>query len=158
MAKLTRRDERRLEFTGNLVRMYMAVITFVFWILCGVNAERQYAKIIRAGGVPEIPRAATYGTITGIYLPLFAAIAAYIWATRPVRKRNAAPHGFAMALFRDLFTIGVVTVLLWIPVLMYGLNEHIKTVNTYRSRIFEKMRLKTPAELATYVERNRLSE
>jgi len=131
MTKLTRRDERRLEFTGNLVRMYMAVVTFVFWGLCVLNAERQYGKIAQGSGVPEIPRPATYGTIVGIYLPLFAAMAAYIWATRPVRRRNAAPHGFAMALFRDLFTIGVVTVLLGIPVLMYGLNQHLQVVNTY---------------------------
>ena len=34
----------------------------------------------------------------------------------------------------------------------------VKTVNTYRSRIFEKMSVKTPAELATYVERHHLSD
>jgi hypothetical protein len=130
MAKLTRRDERRLELTGNLVRMYMAVITFLFPILCVLNANRQYGKV--PAEIPhEIPPPATYGTIVGIYMPLFAAIAAYIWATRPVRKRNPAPHGFMMALFRDFFTFAVVTVLLLIPVLMYGLDEKIQTVNTY---------------------------
>ena len=34
----------------------------------------------------------------------------------------------------------------------------VKTVGTYRARIFEKMRLKSPAELAGYVVRNRLSD
>jgi hypothetical protein len=131
MAKLTRRQERRLEITGNVVRMFIAVITFVFPLLCVMKANDHYVDIVRSAGVPEIPRAATYGTILGIYLPLFAAVAAYVWATRPVRKRNAAPHGFAMALFRDFFTILVVTVLLFIPVLMYGLDERIQTVNTY---------------------------
>lgn len=34
----------------------------------------------------------------------------------------------------------------------------VKTVSTYRARIFEKMRLKSPAELAAYVVRNRLAD
>jgi two-component system invasion response regulator UvrY len=34
----------------------------------------------------------------------------------------------------------------------------VKTVSTYRARIFEKMRVKSPAELAAYVVRNRLSD
>ena len=34
----------------------------------------------------------------------------------------------------------------------------VKTVSTYRARIFEKMRMKSPAELAAYVVRNRLSD
>lgn len=34
----------------------------------------------------------------------------------------------------------------------------VKTIATYRARIFEKMQLKSPAELATYVVRNRLSD
>lgn len=33
-----------------------------------------------------------------------------------------------------------------------------KTVSTYRARIFEKMRMHSPAELAAYVVRNRLSD
>ncbi|HEV7588588.1 MAG TPA: hypothetical protein VGO40_10770 [Longimicrobium sp.] len=130
MNRLTRKQQRRLEVTGNGVRMYLAAITFVFPLLCVLYANRQYDKI-PAEIPPEIPPPATYGTIVGIYMPLFAAIAAYIWATRPIRRRNAAPHGFAMALFRDLFTIVVVTVLLSIPVLMYRVDEHIQTVNTY---------------------------
>ena len=38
------------------------------------------------------------------------------------------------------------------------LGLSVKTVSTYRARIFEKMRMKSPAELAAYVVRNRLSE
>jgi DNA-binding NarL/FixJ family response regulator len=34
----------------------------------------------------------------------------------------------------------------------------VKTVSTYRARIFQKMGMKSPAELATYVARNRLSD
>ena len=34
----------------------------------------------------------------------------------------------------------------------------VKTVSTYRARIFEKMHMQSPAELAGYVVRNRLSE
>ena len=33
-----------------------------------------------------------------------------------------------------------------------------KTISTYRARIFEKMRMRSPAELAAYVVRNRLSD
>ena len=33
----------------------------------------------------------------------------------------------------------------------------VKTVSTYRARIYEKMRLRSPAELAAYVVRNGLS-
>lgn len=130
MKRLTRKQQWWLEVTGNGVRMIMAVITFVFAILCVLAVNRQYAKI-PLEIPPEIPRPATYGTIVGIYMPLFAAIAAYLWATRPVRRRNLAPHGFAMALFRDLFTVGVVSTLLYIPVLMYQQNEKIQNVNTY---------------------------
>jgi DNA-binding NarL/FixJ family response regulator len=39
-----------------------------------------------------------------------------------------------------------------------ALTLSVKTVNTYRARIFEKMHMKSPAELAAYVVRNRLSE
>jgi two-component system invasion response regulator UvrY len=38
------------------------------------------------------------------------------------------------------------------------LSLSVKTIATYRARIFEKMQLRSPAELATYVIRNRLSE
>ena len=34
----------------------------------------------------------------------------------------------------------------------------VKTISTYRARIFEKMHMKSPAELAAYVVRNRLSD
>jgi two-component system invasion response regulator UvrY len=34
----------------------------------------------------------------------------------------------------------------------------VKTVSTYRARIFEKMRMRSPAELAAYVVRNQLSD
>lgn len=37
------------------------------------------------------------------------------------------------------------------------LSLSVKTIGTYRSRIFLKMQMKTPAELAAYVVRNRLS-
>jgi hypothetical protein len=131
MPNLTRREQRRLEVTGNVVRMYVACITFVFPILCVVNANRHYTRIAQAGGIPEIPPAATYGTIMGIYLPLFAGVAAYVWATRAFPKRQAAPHGYAMALFRDAFTVVVVTVVLYLPVLLYALPRRtIQDVNT----------------------------
>ncbi|MFL5383678.1 MAG: hypothetical protein ACJ8GN_14255 [Longimicrobiaceae bacterium] len=129
MAKLTRREQRRLEVTGNLVRMYVAVITFVFPILCVMKANAQYDKIDDGEGLAEIPRASTYGNIMGIYLPLFAAVAAYVWATRAFPKRQAAPHGYAMALFRDAFTVVVVTTVLYVPVLLYGLEKKIQEVN-----------------------------
>jgi len=38
------------------------------------------------------------------------------------------------------------------------LSLSVKTISTYRSRIFEKMQMKTPAELAAYVVRNRLTD
>jgi len=122
MPKLTRREQRRLEVTGNLVRMYVATITFVFPILCVMKAKDRYDRIDPSGVPPEIPPASTYGTIMGIYLPLFAAVAAYVWATRAFPKRQAAPHGYAMALFRDGFTFVVVTTLLYLPVLLFGLS------------------------------------
>jgi len=131
MTKLTRREQRRLEVTGNVVRMYVACITFLFLILCFRNANWHYAKIDRTGAPPEIPQAATYGTIVGIYLPLFAAVAAYVWATRAFPKRHAAPHGYAMALFRDAFTVVVLTTVLYVPVHLYGLGDRtIQDVNT----------------------------
>ena len=37
-----------------------------------------------------------------------------------------------------------------------GLALSVKTIGTYRARIFEKMQVKSPAELAAYVVRNRL--
>jgi hypothetical protein len=121
MPRLTAKEKRRLTLTGNLVRMYVATITFVFPVLCVVLANEHYRKIEAARVPPEIPRAATYGTITGIYLPLFAATAAYVWATRASAPRSLAPHGFGMALFRDVFTVGVITTLLYVPVHLYAL-------------------------------------
>jgi DNA-binding NarL/FixJ family response regulator len=38
------------------------------------------------------------------------------------------------------------------------LSLNVKTISTYRTRIFEKMQMNTAAELAAYVVRNRLSE
>jgi DNA-binding NarL/FixJ family response regulator len=38
------------------------------------------------------------------------------------------------------------------------LSLSVKTISTYRARIFEKMHMKSPAELAAYVVRNRLSD
>jgi two-component system, NarL family, invasion response regulator UvrY len=38
------------------------------------------------------------------------------------------------------------------------LSLSVKTISTYRSRIFEKMHMKSAAELATYVVRNRLAD
>jgi DNA-binding NarL/FixJ family response regulator len=38
------------------------------------------------------------------------------------------------------------------------LSLSIKTIGTYRSRIFEKMKMKSPAELAAYVVRNQLAD
>ena len=38
------------------------------------------------------------------------------------------------------------------------LSLSVKTIGTYRARIFEKMQMKSPAELAAYAVRNRLSE
>jgi DNA-binding NarL/FixJ family response regulator len=38
------------------------------------------------------------------------------------------------------------------------LKLSVKTIGTYRSRIFEKMKMKSPAELAAYVVRNKLSD
>jgi two-component system invasion response regulator UvrY len=38
------------------------------------------------------------------------------------------------------------------------LSLSVKTIGTYRARIFEKMQMKSPAELAAYAVRNRLSD
>lgn len=120
MPRLTRKETRRLQWTANLVRMYVATITFVFPVLCFVMANAHYGKI-EPGDPVEIPPAATYATITGIYLPMFAVVAAYVWATRAAGPRNLAPHGFGMALFRDAFTVLVLTVLLYVPVHLYAM-------------------------------------
>jgi hypothetical protein len=130
MAKLTRKDRRVLELTGNGVRMYVALISFVFPLWAAVKASQQYRLIDLAGREPEVARAATYGTIVGIYMPMFAAVAAYIWATRAYPAREMAPHGFGMALFRDLFTVLVLTALLYLPVGLYGSYTHISGVHT----------------------------
>ncbi|HEU4561498.1 MAG TPA: hypothetical protein VFS20_26830 [Longimicrobium sp.] len=130
MAKLTRKQRRLLEFTGNLARMYIALATVAFALWALSNAQHQYRQLEILGLEPDIPRAATYGTIAGIYMPLFAAAAAYIWATRAFPEREVAPHGFAMALFRDLFTLLVISVLLYLPVGLYGSHQRIQTVNT----------------------------
>lgn len=121
MPRLTRKETRRLQLTANLVRMYVATITFVFAVLCFVKANAHYRDIEAFKVPPEIPRAATYATITGIYLPMFAVVAAYVWATRGTGPRNLAPHGFGMALFRDAFTLLVLTVLLYVPVHLYAM-------------------------------------
>lgn len=121
MPRLTRKETRRLQSSANLVRMYVATLTFVFAVLCFPLANAHYRKIEAAGVPPEIPRAATYATIVGIYMPMFAAVAAYVWATRSAGPRNLAPHGFGMALFRDAFTLLVLTVLLGVPVYLYAI-------------------------------------
>lgn len=130
MANLTRRERRWLTFTGNAVRMYVAVITFVFALQAVKKANVQYHEVEKSIDHPPIPRAATYGTIVGIYLPMFAAVSAYLWATRAYPEREQAPHGFGMALFRDLYTFLVVTVLLYLPAALYGAKMTIQSVNT----------------------------
>lgn len=131
MARLTPGEKRLLRRTGDAVRMYLACLTFAAPVLCVVFANQKYDRIRLTGVAPEIPQAATYGTITGIYLPIFAAVAAYVWATRAFPARSPAPHGFAMAMFRDAFTILVASVVLLIPVLLYHQrSEKIEAVNT----------------------------
>ncbi|HYJ78550.1 MAG TPA: hypothetical protein VEW03_03015, partial [Longimicrobiaceae bacterium] len=131
MPALTSREKRLLRRTGNAVRMYLACLTFAAPLLAVALANGSYRKVEAAGVPPEIPRGATYGTITGIYLPIFAAVAAYVWATRAFPARSPAPHGFAMALFRDIFTVVVVSVMLLLPPLLYALEWKLQTVNTY---------------------------
>jgi hypothetical protein len=130
MPKLTKKQERTLQRTGDLVRMYIAVLTVVMPLLCVWNALDEYRAVEAVGGIPEIPRASTYGTITGIYLPLFLASGAYIWAVAAGKTWPLAPRGYRMALFRDGFTVLVTTVILAIPVLLYiDKGSSIKDVN-----------------------------
>jgi len=130
MARLTRKETRLLQRTSDLVRMYVALLTFVAPFLCVAYANGHYRKLAAAKVPPEIPRMATYGTITGIYLPLFAAVAAYVWATRAGPSRSLAPRGFAMALFRDAFTVLVVSVILLLPAGLYSVRVEIQSLNT----------------------------
>jgi hypothetical protein len=131
MPRLTRKEEKLLRRTADGVRMYVALLTFVAPLLCVAAAARKYAAVDRALGTPEIPPMATWGNITGIYLPLFAAVGAYVWATRATPARNLAPNGFAMALFRDAFTVVVLTVVLLIPWGLYRWGASIHAVNAY---------------------------
>jgi hypothetical protein len=131
MARLTRKEERLLRRTADVVRMYVACLTFVAPLLCVAAAARKYAVVDRALGSPEIPPMATWGNITGIYLPLFAAVGAYVWATRAAPDRNLAPNGYAMALFRDVFTVVVLTVVLLVPWVLYRWGASIQSVNAY---------------------------
>lgn len=130
MQKLTKRQERTLQRTSDLVRMYVALLTLVMPLLCVWNALDEYQAVEAVGGIPEIPRSSTYGTITGIYLPLFLAAGAYIWAVAAGKSWPLAPRGYRMALFRDGFTVLVMTVVLIIPVLLYADDgSSIKEVN-----------------------------
>ena len=131
MPRLTRKEEKLLRRTADGVRMYVAVLTFVAPLLCVAAAAHKYTLAGRADGEPEIPPMATWGNITGIYLPLFAAVGAYVWATRAAPERSLAPNGVAMALFRDAFTVVVLTVVLLIPWGLYRWGASIHAVNAY---------------------------
>ena len=131
MTRLTRKQERLLRRTADAVRMYVACLTFVAPLLCVLAARNRYRMQARADGLPEIEPIATWGNITGIYLPLFAVVGAYVWATRAAPSRNLAPNGFAMALFRDVFTCAVLTVVLLIPFALYQWGDSIQSVNPY---------------------------
>lgn len=134
MPRLTRKEEKLLRRTADAVRMYVACLTFAGLLLCVWAALRKYAMVAAASdhrAVPEIPPMATWGNITGIYLPLFAAVGAYVWATRATPARNLAPNGFAMALFRDAFTMAVLTVVLLVPPALYAWGGSLRDVNAY---------------------------
>lgn len=131
MAKLTRKQERLLRRTGDGVRMYVACLTFVAPLLCVLAAARKYQAVAAASASPEIPPMSTWGNITGIYLPLFAVVGAYVWATRAAPARSLAPNGFTMAVFRDAFTVVVMTVVLLIPWMLYRSGSSLQAVNAY---------------------------
>lgn len=131
MPRLTRKQERLLRRTADGVRMYVALLTFVAPVMCVLAARAKYAAQAAADGIPEIDPVATWGNITGIYLPLFAVVGAYVWATRPAAERDPAPNGFAMALFRDAFTLLVTTVVLLVPWMLYRGGRSIHQVNPY---------------------------
>lgn len=131
MPRLTRKEEKLLRRTADGVRMYVAVLTFVAPWMCVAAAVRKYAAVDRALAAAEIPPMATWGNIAGIYLPLFAAVGAYVWATRAAPTRNLAPNGFTMALFRDAFTVVVLTVVLLVPWVLYRWGPSIHSVNAY---------------------------
>jgi hypothetical protein len=131
MARLTRKEERLLRRTADVVRMYVACLTVAAPVMCVLAAQTKYGARARAGVPPGIDPLATWGNIAGIYLPLFAVVGAYVWATRPAPDREPAPNGFAMALFRDAFTMGVLTLVLLVPWGMYRFGSSIQGVNTY---------------------------
>jgi hypothetical protein len=129
---LTRREKTLLRRSANIVRMYVACMTFLAAVLSFLIVIVKYDETEKVNQTPvEIPLTATLGTISGIYLPIFAAVAAYVWATRAFPEREAAPHGFAMALFRDVFTLLVVTVVLVLPPYLYLAPGKILKVNTF---------------------------
>jgi hypothetical protein len=131
MTRLTRKEERWLRWSATLVRMYIATLTIVAPYLCFKAAGYKYGLIAQVGRDPEIPEIATWGNIIGIYLPLWAVVAAYVWATRPAPDRNLAPNGFAMGLFRDMLTVVVLTVLLLVPYGWYGQNGTLQSAHGY---------------------------
>jgi hypothetical protein len=131
MPRLTRKEERLLRRTANIVRMYIASMTVVAALMCVWAARTKYAAQRMGTGIPEIEPLATWGNIIGIYLPLFAVVGAYVWGTRPSAERDPAPNGFAMALFRDAFTMAVLTVMLLLPWMLYRWGETLEGVNTY---------------------------
>jgi hypothetical protein len=131
MAKLTRKQERLLRRTADGVRMYVACLTVAAPLMCVFAAAGKYAAMAAAHGTPEIPPMSTWGNIAGIYLPMFAAVGAYVWATRAAPVRSLAPNGFAMALFRDAFTVVVMTVVLLIPWMLYRSRSTLQSVNAY---------------------------
>jgi hypothetical protein len=131
MDRLTRKEEVRLRRTADRVRMYVAWLTFIAPVLCGLVARNKYRVQAHGDGLPEIEPFATLGNITGIYLPMWAVVGAYVWATRAAPRRNLAPNGFAMALFRDRFTVVVLTVALGIPIALYQWGGTILEVNPW---------------------------
>lgn len=131
MEPLTRKQQRVLRRTADAVRMYVACLTFLAPLLCVAAAANKYVAQAAADGTPEIPPMATWGNITGIYLPLFAVVGTYVWATRPAQQRDLAPNGYAMALFRDGFTVAVLTVMLLVPWAFYRWGSTIQAVNAY---------------------------
>lgn len=131
MEKLTRKQERLLRRTANAVRIWVTSVIFLTAVMSVRAALKHYAPGVQTTDVPEIPLVSTLGNIAGIYLPLFAVVAAYVWATRSAPTRSLAPNGFAMALFRDVFTWVVLTVMLAAPWLSYRTRGRIVDVHPF---------------------------
>ncbi|HEU0301194.1 MAG TPA: hypothetical protein VFR37_17140 [Longimicrobium sp.] len=131
MERLTRKQERLLRRTANGVRIWVTSVIFLTAVLSVRAALKHYAPGVQTTDIPEIPLISTLGNIAGIYLPLFAVVAAYVWATRAAPTRNLAPNGFAMALFRDAFTWVVLTTMLLAPWLSYRTKGRIVDVHPF---------------------------